>query len=116
MICADLNWTARTFSVSRDVSGLLAEIVADAEFEARSSRKSVRLRGKGPLIVLGDAEPLASCFENVIRNALRHTHPSTAVEIAVSVDEAAGIGRVATRDHGDGVPEDQLHIAPGCWT
>ncbi|HZD52332.1 MAG TPA: ATP-binding protein [Woeseiaceae bacterium] len=91
-----------------DVSELLTEIAADAEFEARADGKSVAVNDAGPLTVAGDPELLASCFENVIRNALRHTHADTTVEIRVSVDEGSGNGRIDIRDHGDGVPEDQL--------
>jgi two-component system sensor histidine kinase CpxA len=59
--------------------------------------------------VSGDPELLASCFENVIRNAVRHTHADTAVEITVSYEnDFRQFCRIDIRDRGDGVPEAEL--------
>jgi two-component system sensor histidine kinase CpxA len=92
-----------------DLVGLLIEIVEDSAFEARSNDRSVQLQDPGPLTVNGDPELLASCFENVVRNAVRHTHPHTAVEISLSCDGGSlRYCHVRIWDHGDGVPDDQL--------
>jgi len=47
-----------------------------------------------------------SALDNVVRNAVRHTAAGTAVEIEVARD--GGRARVEVRDHGPGVPQDQL--------
>lgn len=92
-----------------ELVGLLSEIAEDSRFEASSDGKTVRLRDSPPLTVNGDLELLASGFENVIRNAVRHTHADTAVEITVSYDnDLRQFCRVEVRDHGDGVPDAQL--------
>jgi two-component system sensor histidine kinase CpxA len=92
-----------------ELVGLLSEIADDSRFEASSGGKTVRLRDGPPLTVNGDSELLASCFENVIRNAVRHTHVNTAAEITVSYDDdLRQYCRVQVRDHGDGVPDAEL--------
>jgi two-component system sensor histidine kinase CpxA len=92
-----------------ELVGLLTEIVEDSAFEARSNDKAVQLQDLEPLTVNGDPELLASCFENVVRNAVRHTQPHTVVEISLWCDGgSSSCCHVQIRDHGDGVPDDQL--------
>lgn len=59
---------------------------------------------------MGDPELLRSAVENVVRNAVRHTHENTAVEIAVRPDggDDSPLTRISVRDHGTGVPESAL--------
>lgn len=92
-----------------DLVELLSDIVESSRFEAESTGRSVSMCNEEPLVIRGDPELLGSCFENVIRNAIRHTRPDTSVEIDLSRSEApARYCCVTIRDYGDGVPEPQL--------
>jgi two-component system sensor histidine kinase CpxA len=88
---------------------LLHGIVQASRLEAEPSGKCVTVHDDEPIVVPGDPELLASCFENVIRNAIRHTPANTAVEISLSRnDGTAQYCCVTVRDHGNGVSEPQL--------
>jgi two-component system OmpR family sensor kinase len=56
--------------------------------------------------VEGDAELLVSMVGNLVRNAIRFSPPGERVEVVVErVDEQV---RIAVRDRGPGIPDDQL--------
>jgi two-component system sensor histidine kinase CpxA len=95
-----------------DLGELLDEVVEVCRIEAERDGKEIRLRLDDTATVTGDPALLASCFENVIRNALRHAPPGTAVEIALSREASApGFCSVRFGDRGPGVPETELrHI------
>ncbi len=91
-----------------DVTELLHDIVEDARFEAQVGGRTVELRTDSGFMLHGRAELLRRAFENVIRNAVRHAPPDTAVDVAV---ERAPIGNrvvVSVCDHGPGVPEAEM--------
>jgi two-component system sensor histidine kinase CpxA len=58
----------------------------------------------------GDYGLLRSAIENVVRNAVRHTAPSTSVDINVSGRDKSDSAYVivTVRDYGTGVPEKEL--------
>ena len=90
---------------------LLQDVVADADFEARSRDSAVRLLQAEDCTTQGNAGLLRSAFENVVRNAVRYTAPSTAVEIRLQCQAQNG-GKaqavLTVRDHGPGVPEQEI--------
>ena len=92
-----------------DLRALVREVAEDAEFEARSRHRAVRVVETCPNSVLGDPELLRGAVENIVRNAVRHTREGTAVEIGMYA-ESEGSRRVSVRvrDHGPGVPEAAL--------
>jgi two-component system sensor histidine kinase CpxA len=79
--------------------------VADSNFEAEASGKSVSLRTESS-IILKNADPhaLRSACENVIRNAIRFTRPGTEVEVVLEIDRSTlePLGILSVRDHGPG--------------
>lgn len=85
---------------------LVRQLVDDSALEATSHGCRVEYHPPEPVTVAGDAELLRRAVENVIRNAIRHSPPSTAVE--VSLARRNGRAVIGIRDHGPGVPEDAL--------
>ena len=55
-----------------------------------------------PVVVVGDGERLAQVAHNLVRNALAHTPPGTAVNVSTGVAEAMGFIKVS--DNGPGIP------------
>lgn len=92
------------------VSVLVADLAADAAFEAGTRGSTVQVRLLDPVVVEGSTHLLRSAIDNVVRNAVRHTRAGTAVEIEVRANPGAvpPYATVSVRDHGIGVPEDQL--------
>lgn len=91
-----------------DLADVVEQLVEDARFEAQAERRSVRFESAGPLAIEAHADLLRRAIENVLRNALRYTPPGGAVEVAVGAGADPGDARVVVRDHGPGVPADQL--------
>jgi two-component system sensor histidine kinase CpxA len=88
---------------------LLQQVIDDADFEAKSLGKRVHPIHMDQCRVKGSSELLRSAVENVIRNAIRYTAEGTAVEVSLNwrLDTAV----LTVRDHGPGVPEEDLkHI------
>lgn len=88
---------------------LLAELVADAEYEARSSGKSVRILSSQACVAVGIQEFLRSAIENVVRNAVYYAADKTAVEVELKLDgKQKDTAVITVRDHGEGVRESEL--------
>lgn len=89
-----------------EVVELLAAVVDDAHFEAQALGRSVRLEAAGEVTIAVDAEALHRAFENMIRNAVKHTAEGSTVEVEARLQ--AGTLRVSVADRGPGVPEADL--------
>lgn len=92
-----------------DLDELLHAVVEDANFECRSSgtgRIKVEYQCDKSGIVRGHAGALTSAFENVLRNAIRHS-PDGGI---VSVHATAGARQlvVTIEDQGSGVADEAL--------
>ncbi|HEY4372220.1 MAG TPA: ATP-binding protein [Burkholderiales bacterium] len=90
-----------------NVTELLGEIVEDACFEAQACRREVSLDAGAEGVVKGTAELLHRAFENVIRNAIKHTAEGSTVTVSTRFDGARQL-RVLVQDAGPGVPEGEL--------
>ena len=90
-----------------DLSELLAAICTDANYEGKEDNKAVSYSPTGEAIIKGDPSSLRSAFENIIRNALRHTADSTKVEVSLTRASPNNI-EIRVRDAGPGVPESKL--------
>ena len=89
-----------------DLKSLVEQVVSDADFEANAVGKSVKIAEAENCRIIGNDELVASAVENVLRNAVRYTEDGSTVEVSLtSVDSTA---TVSVRDHGGGVPEDEL--------
>jgi signal transduction histidine kinase len=91
---------------SIDLTALVHEVVADADFEARAQSRHVAVTGFEECTVSGSEELIRSAVENVVRNAARFTREGTAVEVSICRERDRAVIRV--RDLGPGVPETML--------
>ncbi len=89
-----------------DLAGLLAEVAADGDFEARSRNCRVLLKGESPLPITASATLLRRAFENVVRNAVRYAPEESVVEIRLAREGKTGLCTIT--DQGPGVPESEL--------
>jgi signal transduction histidine kinase len=85
---------------------LVQSLVDDAAIEATARSCRVEYHPKGPVTVAGDAELLRRAVENVLRNAIRHAPPQSAVE--VDLTNGNGQAQISIKDEGPGVPEEAL--------
>ncbi len=91
-----------------DLSGLVRDIVSDADFEARSRNRTVQLHQSDDIFIKGSVDLLRRIGENVVRNAVNYTDEGTSVEVDLARDEASGLVTIRVRDHGPGVPDEEL--------
>ena len=83
--------------------GLVAN---DTDYEAGQTGRAVHVLNCHQANVRGDSALLASAIENVVRNGCRHTPSGTSVDILLNVTPTHA--RVVVRDHGPGVPPQEL--------
>ena len=97
-------------SVRVDLSELVSSVVIDADFEAQERGSRVDIVQAVNLTVPGDSNLLRSAIENVLRNAVRFTQSGTTVEVALRTNRMANADEaiISIRDHGPGVPEQEL--------
>jgi len=93
-----------------DLTELVMEITADANFEAQARNCTVELVESTPCIVSGNEELLRRAIENIVRNAVIYTHENTTVDIRLRCKEhgPTSYSEITVRDHGPGVPEPDL--------
>ncbi|AHL33356.1 histidine kinase [Pseudomonas brassicacearum] len=91
-----------------DITELLSVIVEDAQFEAGMKGCRVSLQACPAFVSHVSGELLYRCFENVIRNAVRHTRPNTTVLVVAEANPEAGCLTVQITDQGPGVENERL--------
>ncbi|WP_454908484.1 HAMP domain-containing sensor histidine kinase [Variovorax gossypii] len=91
-----------------DVIELLHDIVADADFEGRATNRSVSIETPERFVAQVDGELIYRAFENVIRNAVKHTAQGSTVEVRASLRAEGRLLEVVISDHGPGVPPHML--------
>jgi two-component system OmpR family sensor kinase len=88
------------------IDELLEEIIQDVGFEAQASGKAITYHANIKTRVEGQRELLRRAFENVIRNAIKYTADASNVEVTLTAESRKPT--VLIRDHGPGIPEDEL--------
>ena len=93
-----------------DLAKLIKEIAADADFEAKSLNRGVKATCIEECFVAGDEDLLRRAIENVVRNAVHYTAEGSTLDVTLRHIQNAGNQQafIAVRDHGNGVPEDEL--------
>jgi two-component system sensor histidine kinase CpxA len=93
-----------------DLTRLVSQIVGNANFESHERNSDVRLTAHGQYFVQGNSELLHSAIENLVRNAIRYTEPSTSIEVLLETERRsnASLVHLVVRDFGPGVPESEL--------
>jgi signal transduction histidine kinase len=85
-----------------DLRAIAADVASELTPLAVARRRSIVFRDSGSNTVPGHAEAIGRALRNLVENALSHTPPGTAVEVA------AGPGaQCSVRDHGPGIPADR---------
>lgn len=108
---ARLEMTAASPVMRRiDLKALVADIVADAQWEARERDCRVDFVCDGECTIDANPDLLRSAVENVIRNAVRYTAPRTSVEVRVDGQQgdSGGAAIIRVSDRGPGVPDAEL--------
>jgi two-component system sensor histidine kinase CpxA len=93
-----------------ELSSLIQEVAVDGNFEAQAKCCAVRVDSENLCTTTGASEQLRRAIENVVRNAIRYTQPSTDVEITLRKQCASPFSRavIQVRDHGPGVSSEHL--------
>jgi signal transduction histidine kinase len=93
-----------------DVGILVQEVAADGNFEARNRNCIVKFSPPRECLIEGAPEMLRSAVENVVRNAVHQTAEGTEVEISMECRRDGGMPQavIQVRDHGAGIPEEEL--------
>jgi signal transduction histidine kinase len=93
-----------------DLAELVAQIVADADFEATGSKRRVSLHRCDECAATGTLELVRSAIENVVRNGIRYTAEGTQVDVELVCEPRDGESRavIRVRDHGPGVPGESI--------
>lgn len=89
-----------------DLAELVRDVAEDADFEAQAKGRSVNISSNEASTVLGSENLLRSAIENVLRNAVRYTANGTTVDVSLIAQNGNSILQV--KDHGGGVPDDEL--------
>ncbi|GAB6898761.1 sensor histidine kinase [Kineosporia succinea] len=100
----------RVFTLQRPGDVLAGDVLAGGGSGGGSVGGSGGGSGGGSAVVRGDAERLRRVLRNLVGNAVQHTPAGTAVEVAVVPVQSGedGAVRVSVRDHGLGVPAEQV--------
>jgi signal transduction histidine kinase len=90
---------------------LARQVLADAAPLAQARGSTLELQADEQATALGDSAALAVLLRNLVDNALRHG-ADAAEPPSVTLTSDAGTVTLVVRDHGPGVPEEQLaHLA-----
>jgi two-component system sensor histidine kinase CpxA len=93
-----------------ELSSLIQEVAVDGNFEAQTKCCAVKVDSMDVCMTTGAREQLRRAIENVVRNAIRYTQPSTDVEITMRKQCAPALSKavIQVRDHGPGVSSEHL--------
>ncbi len=91
-----------------NITRLMEKTVQDTNFEFKQLNKSAQLHGEEGLKLIGNMTLMQRAFENILRNALRHTQDHSCVDIQIIELKKPHEICITIRDHGPGVPPQAL--------
>lgn len=91
-----------------DLALLVRGVTEDADYEARSRNRSVKLESPPGCTIVGNEQLLRRAIENVVRNAVQYTAAETVIVVRLDCADETGVAVITVRDHGAGVPEHAL--------
>lgn len=91
-----------------EMSDLISAIIQDANFEFGKQFDRVQIGIIEPCTLLIDERVIHRALENIIRNALHYSPEDQYVTISIHFNELKDHIYIDVKDHGSGVPEDQL--------
>jgi two-component system, OmpR family, sensor kinase len=112
LLLARLDQVRQAERAPVDLSVLAADACSDAIAAARG--RTVTLFAPQPVVVLGDEAHLRQAMANLVTNGLKHTPPTSAIDVSAQL--AAGSAVIAVRDHGPGLDDEALtHVFDRFW-
>lgn len=93
---------------SEDLAGLIREVVEILGPLAAARSISLDCRNNGEFLVEMDLERIQQVLVNLVENAIKFSDPGTRIDIAF--EERDGCARVAVRDQGIGIRDENLVV------
>lgn len=93
---------------SVDLAALARDRVAAANIDASARGIALQMSSEGPTHVLGSGMLLERALDNVIANAIKFSPSNGTIHVEVSTHQQQV--EVHVRDHGPGVPEEELGL------
>jgi signal transduction histidine kinase len=104
-----METAAQTRAETIALDELVADIVADAAFEAQAKPCALHIAQSMPLQVHAESDLLTSAIENVVRNAVNYTSVGSTIDLRL--DRVENQARLRVRDAGPGIPPaDEVKI------
>lgn len=100
------NLQGQILNESIEINQLLTNVVDDARFEAEQVGVSIEVNLQGAHKIKGNQLSLLSCFENIIRNAIRYAKSTVIVSCCLSKTQDKV--SISIFDNGTGVPEADI--------
>jgi signal transduction histidine kinase len=93
---------------SVDIADLTKERLDAAHVEAEARGIDLKIRSTGPVFVWGSGILLERALDNIIANAIKFSPDRGTVDVDVEQDQQSATVRI--RDHGPGVPAEELGL------
>ena len=91
-----------------DLFSQVSGAVDDLAGTARDAGVQVRVGGKSPVMIHGEADQIRMAVRKMVENAIVYSHPGGAVGVSVALSSDGKNAVVRVIDHGEGVPKADL--------
>ena len=92
-----------------NVSDMMNDIELHFAYRAKQEQKEIVLSGSDSISLLCDRDWMIEAIDNIVKNALDHTHKGDSVHIEWR--QFASVVQITIKDNGSGIhPEDLHHI------
>jgi len=87
-----------------DLQAIATDAVADARVVA--PQRDINLKSSGIVVVNGDDTRLRQVLGNLVRNAIVHTPPQTAIVVSLATEDS--VAKLSVADHGPGLNAEEI--------